>query len=66
MTGESLEGSWLIQLSEPRTILLQKSSAAMGILMTVTGGVSVLSCLNVKLDGHLSVLKRLMIRIERL
>lgn len=66
MIGESLEELWLIQLSELPTTLLQKSSAAMDIPMTVIGGVLVLSCLNARLDGHRSVLKRLMIHIERL
>ena len=66
MIGENPEELWLIQLSELRTTLLQKSSAVMDIPMIVIGGVLVLSCLNVRLDGHLSVLKRLMIHIERL
>jgi len=48
MTGGSLEELWLIQPWELQITLLQKSSAAMDILMTVTGGVWALSCLNVK------------------
>ena len=66
MTGENLEELWLIRLSELLTILPQKYLAAMDTPMIVIGGVLVLSCLNVRLDGHRSVLKRLMIHIERL
>jgi len=66
MTGESLEELWLIQLSELRTTLPQKSLAEMDTPMIVIGGVLVPSCLNVRSDGHRSVLKRLMIHTERL
>lgn len=66
MTGENPEELWHIQQLGLRIILLQRFSVAMDTPMTAIGGVLVLSCSNVKLAGHHSVLKRLMIHIARL